>query len=158
MSSIIIWMVFLLGLMTGLVTCYKVYRIPVKIEFKISVFDRFLYSIVLFAMIMAVMMLELGVYEWILYACHPQDWRLIFLCHLVENGVLVAIAIPLMSIIFGNIARKFNFDLAGVYSVNIIKLYYSASIVACCLWLLFTYRTEIVNNTLEAQAKTVICN
>ena len=151
MISVIKWIMFLVGILIGIVICQYVYRTPPKIEFKISAFDRFLYSIVLFSVIMAVMMLELGVYEWILYACQPQDWRLILLCHLVENGVLVAIAIPFMSILFGKTARKFNFDLAGVYSVNMIRLYYSASIVACCLWLLYTYRTEIVNNTLEAQ-------
>lgn len=151
MISVIKWIMFFVGILIGIVICQYVYRIPLKIEFKISVFSRFFFSVCLFFMIMAVMMLEIGLYEWILYVGRPQDWRFGLLYKFIENGVLVAVVIPLMSSFFGKTARKLNFDLSGAYSILFIKIYYSACIVANCLWLLLTYMDGFINNTPEAQ-------
>lgn len=128
------------------------FRKPVKIEFKISSFDSFMYAFAMFFIITMVMVLELSINQGQLIYFNPIDWRLKLLSRAIDGGLLVAMALPIMSIIFGRWVIGFNLDLCSEYSINTVKIYYSMAIVANCIWFLVMAGPDIVNDNPEAQS------
>lgn len=119
---------------------------PIKIEFKISSFDRFMYAFAMFFIITMVMVLELTINQWQLVNFNSNEWWLKFLSRAVDGGLLVSIALPILSIVFGKWVIEFNLDLCSEYSINVVKIYYSLSIFANCMWFLVMSRSRIVND------------
>ncbi|MDE6026298.1 MAG: hypothetical protein K2G45_12710, partial [Lachnospiraceae bacterium] len=139
---------FCIGVGIEMVSFHK----PIKIEFKISSFDSFNYAFDMFFLITTVMVLELSINQWQLAKFNPIDWRLRFLSRAIDGGLLVAIALPIMSVKFGKWAIKFNLDLCSEYSINAVKIYYSMSIVANCIWFLVMIGQHNINDGPEVQS------
>lgn len=135
------------GIIGGFLFCK-----PLKIEFKISSLDRFMYAFAMFFVITMVMVLELSINYWQLVHFQPFDWRLRFLSRAIDGGLLVAIALPIMSILFGKWGIRFNLDLCSGYSITAVKVYYSLAIVANCIWFLEMAGPDIVNDDTEVQS------
>lgn len=125
---------------------------PLKIEFKISPLANFMYAFAMFFIITMVMVLELSINHWQLICFHPVDWRLRFLSRAIDGGLLVAIALPIMSILFGKWVIGFDLDLCRGYSIIAVKVYYSLAIVANCMWFLVMAGSNIVNGDPEVQS------
>lgn len=125
---------------------------PLNIEFKISSLDSFMYAFAMFFVITMVMVLELSINHWQLVCFQPIDWRLRFLSRAIDGGLLVAMALPIMSILFGKWVIGFNLDLCRGYSITVVKVYYSLAIVANCIWFLVMAGPEIVNDDPEVQS------
>ncbi len=136
----------------GMVIGIFIFRRPIKIEFKISPIDSFMYAFGMFFIITMVMALELSINQLNLLYFNPDDWWLKFLKRAIDGGFLVAVALPLLSILFGKWIRGFNLDLCNGYSINAVKIYYSIVIVANCIWFLVMAGPEIVNNSPDAQS------
>lgn len=128
---------------------------PIKIEFKVSLFDSFMFAFCMFFIINMVMALELTANQLILSLPKPTHWLSVLLKCAINNGLFVAIALPVLSIIFGKWAKGINLDLCSLYSVNFIKIYYSLSILANCIWLLILVWPSIVNGDSGVQN---VCN
>lgn len=108
-----------------------------------SSYVLFLYAFLVFFCISMVMVVELFWYDLLIKYTNLPDLKMKILFYLLNNGGLIAIALPIMSKMFGKWAIEINLDLCGAYSVNVIKIYYSISIVANCVWLLsFTFNRE----------------
>lgn len=145
-------LIFIISFCIGARIEVVLFRKPIKIEFKISSFDRFRYAFNMFFLITMVMVLELLINQWQLAKFHPIDWRLRFLSRAIDGGLLVAIAIPIMSIVFGKWAIKSNLDLCSEYDIIAVKIYYSLSIFANCIWFLVMIRQHIINDAPEVQS------
>lgn len=114
---------------------------PVKIEFKIFSSQIFLYAFVMFFCITMVMIVEFCIFYLLQNFVHSQDSILNIVVSLMNNGIIIAISLPIMSKFFGKWAKNIKLDLCGVYSAKIVKAYYSFSIVANCIWLLSLEKT-----------------
>ncbi len=136
----------------GMVIGAIIFHRTIKIEFKISPFDSFMYAFGMFFIITMVMALELSINQWNLLYFNPADWWSKFLSRAIDGGVLVAIALPLLSILFSKWIMGYNLDLCNGYSINAVKIYYSIVIVANCIWFLVMAGPGIVNDSPEAQS------
>lgn len=137
-----------IGVKFGTVLFHK----PIKIEFKISPIESFIYAFEMFFFITMVMVIELSINQWNLLYFNPIDWRLKLLSRAIDGGMLVAIALPILSILFGKWITGFNLDLCKGYSVNTVKIYYSIAIIANCIWFLLMIGPDIRNDNPEVQS------
>lgn len=150
MEKIIIDIVVLgLSMIIGGCLGKKLYNKPTKIEFKISPYASLICGVAMFTMIFMVMMLELLLDLWGLQECKSDDWRLRLLCMIIDGGLLIAIALPLLSKVFAGWIKGFNLDLCSEYNSDVIKKYYSCSILFDCIWLVILFWDELKIDNLE---------
>ena len=130
----------------------KVFHIPIKIEFKISMFNSFVQAFGMFFMITATMALEMSINQLQLLLFSPVSWRLRLLSQLIDEGLIVALLLPLLSILFEKWIRGFDMDLSAVYSEKVIKICYSLAIITNCIWYLYMIGPNIINDSLESRS------
>lgn len=140
----------ILSIFGGAFIGYRLFQRPTKIEFRVSAFDSFGYAFNMFFTITAVMVLELSLDQWVL-SLKPQDIWLKYLCRAIDGGVLVGIAIPCMSLLFGKRLIDLKLDLSRGYSIDFLKKYYSIVILANCLWFMAIAKPYVAVDTSEAQ-------
>lgn len=132
-------------------TGYRLYKSPIKIEFKVSILNILQLAFSMFASITCVMAFEL-----ILNQVQLEQWKsatgfLKLLRELLNAGVGIAILLPLLSILFGKWVRKFDLDLSDEYSENAVKVYYSLVILLNCVFYLCMMGKNIMDGTAESQ-------
>jgi hypothetical protein len=125
---------------------------PIKIEFKIFFIDSFLCAFGMFFVMPMVMVLEFSINCWNTLCFKPTNWWLILLSSAIDGGLLIAIALPLLSVLFSKWIMKLNLDLCIGYSINAVKIYYSAVIVANCIWFLIWAGFDVADNSLKMQS------
>lgn len=85
-----------------------------------------------------VMVVELFWYDLLIKYTNLPDLKMKILFYLLNNGGLIAIALPIMSKMFGKWAIEINLDLCGAYSVDVIVIWHSSG----CRRYLFRFRKE----------------
>ena len=152
MNSGILLILCIISVCVGVGIGTVLFHKPVKIEFKISPMDIFMYAFGMFFIITMVMAIELSINQWNLHCFNPSDWWWKLLRRAIDGGLLVALALPLMSVLFGKWIIGYNIDLCKGYSINAVKIYYSIAIVANCIWFLAMAGSDIINDNPEAQS------
>lgn len=130
----------------------KIFHIPIKIEFKISMFNSFVQAFGMFFMITVMMALEISINQLQLLLFSPVSWQLRLLSRLIDAGLIVALLLPLLSILFGKWIRGFDMDLSAVYSEKVIKIYYSLAVITNCIWYLYMIDSNIMNDSMESRS------
>lgn len=139
MIKLIIGIVILILMMLGYIITNRYLMKPVKIEFTISPFQIFLYGFIVFFCISMLMVVELLFCDLVQNYVSSQNSILNILVSLINNGLIIAVSLPIMSKFFGKCAKDINLDLCGAYSAKFVKIYYSLSIVANCILLLILH-------------------
>lgn len=106
-------------------------------------------AFMMFFMITVTMALEMSINQWQLLTFNPVSWQLRLLSQLIDAGLIVALMLPLLSIMFGKWVRGFDMDLCTVYSEKVIKIYYSLVAAANCIWYLSMVGLNIMNDSME---------
>ena len=150
MGKIVIYILMIVvGGIIGCLIGTQLYNRPTKIEFKVSPYANFLCGVAMFTIIFMIMMFELLLDLWVLQEFQSDDWRSRLLCMLIDGGILIAIALPVLSKVFAGWIKGFNLDLCNEYNSDVIKKYYSCSILFDCIWLLILFWNELRSDNLE---------
>lgn len=132
-------------------TGYRLFKSPIKIEFKVSVLNIVQLAFSMFASITFVMALELFFNQVQLKIWESATGFFILLREVLNAGLIIAIALPILSILFGKWVRKFDLDLSDEYSENTVKIYYSLVIFLNCVFYLRMMGKNIMDGTAESQ-------
>ena len=146
------YVIFVLGTVIAGVGIYvgqKLCRKSTKIEFKISVLNIIFLAFSMFALISVVMAVEMFTNHLILLNWNPQYWGLKIVKELINSGIIVAVLLPLLSLLFGKWIQDFDMDLCSIYSENVIKIYYSLVVALNCILYLFIISPDIMNDSVE---------
>ncbi len=151
MNGNVLLILYTISVLFGIGIGAFLYHKPQKIEFKISSIDIFMFAFLMFLIITMVMVAELYINQWNLLYFNPSHWCWKLLRRAIDGGLLVAIVLPFMSLIFGKWIKVCNLDLCKGYSINAIKIYYSMAIVVDCIWLLICAKPDFVNDNSDVQ-------
>ena len=119
---------------------------PIKIKFKVSFLDRVYLAYIMFAIISCAMMSELIANQVQLVKWQSATGFIKVLSELIDAGVLIAIMLPLLSILFSKWVRKFDLDLCEEYSENAVKVYYSLVIIVNCIFYLYIMDSSVTGD------------
>lgn len=148
-GGLILIIIGIISICVGMVIGIRLLHNPIIIEFKISMFDSFMQAVIMFYMITVAMVVEMGINQGQLLIFNPVSWQLRLLSQLIDAGLIVALMLPLLSILFGKLIRTFDMDLSTSYSEKIIKVYFSLVAAANCIWYLSMIGPNIMNDNLE---------
>lgn len=90
----------------------------------------------MFLMITFLMIAELGLNYFITQDTMVSSSLVEIIKNLIEQGIIVVLAGPLLSILFGKLIRMNDLDISRVYNESVIKIYYSLVVFVNCLMLL----------------------
>ena len=127
--------VIVISAIAGLIMGKKIVYKPIKIEFKISPLEILQISIITSLEIIATMMVEMYISNWIVSNISSINIVLRLIKMLIENGVLITISLPLLSRTTGIMIQQFDLDLLAGYKIDYVKLNYSLNIVLNCIFI-----------------------
>ncbi len=119
---------------------------PIKIKFKVSFLDIVHLAYMMFAIISCAMLIELIVNQVQLVKWQSATGFVKVLSELIDAGVIIAIILPFLSILFSKWIRKFDLDLCEEYSENVVKVYYSLVIIVNCICYLYIMGESATDN------------
>lgn len=120
-GGLILIIIGIISICVGMVIGIRVLHNPIIIEFKISMFDSFMQAVIMFYMITVAMVVEMGINQGQLLIFNPVSWQLRLLSQLIDAGLIVALMLPLLSILFGKLIRTFDMDLSTSYSEKSLR-------------------------------------
>lgn len=137
-----------LSALVGLVIGKKLAGKPIKIEFKISPFSIMACAFIMYIFMLATMVYEIDASKRIVEMCDETTSAYLKMLSLaVKNGVLITLALPIMSLMISGLIRIFDIDLSIGYKVVIMKIYCSASIIINCIGIMWLYRNGLMSES-----------
>lgn len=135
----------------GICVGVRLFRAPIKIEFNVSVLNILQLAFSMFAVISCAMSLELIMNHVQLVKLQSATGFIKVLREVLDAGLVIAIVLPLLSLLFGKWVKKFDLDLCDEYSENVVKVYYSLVIIVNCIYYLCIMGENIMDDTTLSQ-------